>query len=56
MLLYATDTNTGRLTPIVKALLERGGFIVDMQAMDWNTVVARRTRREPPRPAAGTAS
>ena len=48
VLLYATDTNTGRLTPILKALLERGGFNVDMQAMDWNTVVARRTRKEPP--------
>ena len=48
VLLYATDTNTGRLTPIVKALLERGGFTVDMQAMDWQTVVARRTRKEPP--------
>ena len=48
VLLYATDTNTGRLTPIMKALLERAGFKVDMQAMDWNTVVARRTRKEPP--------
>jgi peptide/nickel transport system substrate-binding protein len=48
VLLYATDTNTGRLTPIVKALLERGGFTVDMQATDWQTVVARRTRKEPP--------
>jgi peptide/nickel transport system substrate-binding protein len=48
VLLYATDTNTGRLTPILKALLERGGFTVDMQAMDWQTVVARRTRKEPP--------
>ncbi|MFZ5780536.1 MAG: ABC transporter substrate-binding protein [Pseudomonadota bacterium] len=48
VLLYATDTNTGRLTPILKALLERGGFTVDMQAMDWNTVVSRRTRKEPP--------
>ena len=45
---YATDTNTGRLTPIPKSLLERGGFVVDMQAMDWHTVVARRTRKEPP--------
>ena len=48
VLLFATDTNTGRLTPIVKSLLERGGFTVDMQAMDWQTVVARRTRKEPP--------
>lgn len=46
VLLYATDTNTGRLTPI-KTLLERAGFTVDMQAMDWNTVVARRTRKKP---------
>jgi peptide/nickel transport system substrate-binding protein len=48
VLLYATDTNTGRLTPIVKALLERGGFTVDMQAMDWQTLLARRSRKEPP--------
>ena len=47
VLLFATDTNTGRLTPIVKALLERGGFTVDMQAMDWQTVLARRARKEP---------
>ena len=47
VLLYATDTNTGRLTPIVKSLLERGGFVVDMQAMDWQTVLSRRARKEP---------
>ena len=47
MLLFATDTNTGRLTPIVKSLLERGGFVVDMQAMDWQTVLSRRSRKEP---------
>ncbi len=48
VLLFATDTNTGRLSPIVKSLLEKGGFIVDMQSMDWQTVVSRRARREPP--------
>ena len=47
VLLYATDTNTGRLTPVLKALLERGGFVVDMQAMDWQTVLSRRARKEP---------
>ncbi len=47
MLLFATDTNTGRLTPIAKSLLERGGFVVDMQAMDWQTVLSRRSRKEP---------
>jgi peptide/nickel transport system substrate-binding protein len=48
ILLFATDTQTGRLTPIVKALLERGGFAVDMQAMDWQTVLSRRSRKEEP--------
>ncbi len=48
VLLFGTDTNTGRLTPIVKALLERGGFVVDMQSMDWQTVVSRRNRKDPP--------
>jgi len=48
VLLFATDTNTGRQSPVIKSLLERGGFTVDMQAMDWQTVVSRRTRKEPP--------
>ncbi len=48
VLLFATDTQTGRLTPILKSLLERGGFTVDMQAMDWQTVLSRRSRKEPP--------
>ncbi len=48
VLLFATDTNTGRLTPIVKSLLEKGGFTVDMQSMDWQTVISRRTKRDPP--------
>jgi peptide/nickel transport system substrate-binding protein len=48
VVLYATDTNTGRLSPIVKALLERGGFVVDIQPMDWQTVLSRRARKEPP--------
>ncbi len=48
VLLYPTDTQTGRLTPILKSLLERGGFVVDMQAMDWQTVLSRRARKETP--------
>ncbi len=48
VLLYATDTNTGRLTPVVKALLEKAGFTVDMQSMDWQTVVSRRGKKDPP--------
>ncbi|MFO1162228.1 MAG: ABC transporter substrate-binding protein [Reyranellaceae bacterium] len=37
-------TNTA---PVTKALLEQGGFKVDMQSMDWQTVVTRRTKKDP---------
>jgi peptide/nickel transport system substrate-binding protein len=36
------------LAPVAKALMERAGFKVDMQSMDWQTLVARRAKREPP--------
>ena len=36
------------LAPVAKALLEKAGFKVDLQAMDWQTVVARRAKKEPP--------
>jgi peptide/nickel transport system substrate-binding protein len=36
------------LAPVAKTLLERGGFKVDMQSMDWQTLVARRTKKDPP--------
>jgi peptide/nickel transport system substrate-binding protein len=35
------------MAPVTKALLEQGGFKVDMQAMDWQTVVSRRAKKEP---------
>jgi peptide/nickel transport system substrate-binding protein len=35
------------LAPVAKELLERGGFKVDMQTMDWNTQVMRRSKRDP---------
>jgi len=38
-------TNTA---PVAKAQLESGGFKVDMQSMDWQTLVARRTKKDPP--------
>jgi peptide/nickel transport system substrate-binding protein len=28
--------------------MERGGFKVDIQSMDWQTVVARRAKKDPP--------
>ena len=36
------------LSPVAKQQLERGGFKVDMQSMDWQTLVARRSKKEPP--------
>ena len=36
------------LAPVAKAQLERAGFKVDMQSMDWQTLVARRVKKDPP--------
>jgi peptide/nickel transport system substrate-binding protein len=36
------------LAPVAKNLLEKGGFKVDMQSMDWQTLVARRAKKDPP--------
>jgi peptide/nickel transport system substrate-binding protein len=47
-LLYATDTAAGVTAPVAKADLEAGGFKVDMVSTDWQTVLARRSRKEPP--------
>ena len=38
-------TNTA---PVTKSLLEQAGFKVDMQSMDWQTLVTRRTKKDPP--------
>lgn len=35
------------LAPVAKTLLERGGFKVDMQTMDWNTQATRRSKKDP---------
>lgn len=49
VLLHSTDhTALANLAPVAKSLLERGGFVVDMQSMDWQTVVARRVKKDPP--------
>ncbi len=49
MLLQSTDLAVlTNLAPVAKGLLERGGFKVDMQSMDWQTLVARRAKKDPP--------
>jgi len=36
-----------QLAPGAKTLLEKGGFKVDMQSMDWQTQVSRRAKKDP---------
>ena len=48
-LMHSTDLQVlTNLAPVAKQLLERGGFTVDMQSMDWQTLVSRRSKKEPP--------
>jgi peptide/nickel transport system substrate-binding protein len=49
VLLKPTDLAAIQKLPEVAAqLLRQAGFKVDLQAMDWNTVVSRRAKKDPP--------
>ena len=49
VLMHSTDLAVlTNLAPVAKSLMERAGFKVDMQSMDWQTVVARRAKKDPP--------
>ena len=49
LLMQSTDLNVlTNLAPVAKSLLEKAGFKVDMQSMDWQSVVARRSKKEAP--------
>ena len=49
VLMHSTDLGVlANLAPVAKQLLEQGGFTVDMQSMDWQTLVSRRAKKEPP--------
>jgi peptide/nickel transport system substrate-binding protein len=49
VLLHSTDLNVlANLAPVARQLLERAGFTVDLQSMDWQTLVTRRTKKDPP--------
>jgi peptide/nickel transport system substrate-binding protein len=48
VVLQTTDLNVlTNLAPVAKNLLEQGGFRVDVQAMDWQTQVTRRAKKDP---------
>ena len=49
VMMHQTDLqSSNQLPPVGKQALERVGFKVDLQAMDWQTVVSRRARKEEP--------
>ena len=49
VIMQSTDVDVlNNLGPVAKANLEKGGFKTDLQAMDWQTLVARRAKREVP--------
>jgi len=49
VLMQSTDLPVlTNLAPVAKAMMERAGFKVDMQSMDWQTLVARRAKKDPP--------
>ena len=49
VMMQATDLQSAnQLPPVAKQALERAGFKVDLQALDWQTVVARRAKKEAP--------
>jgi peptide/nickel transport system substrate-binding protein len=49
VLMHSTDLQVlTNLAPVAKSLMERAGFKVDMVSMDWQSVVARRAKKDPP--------
>ena len=49
VLLHSTDLYVlTNMAPIAKSLMEKSGLKVDMQSMDWQTLVARRAKKDPP--------
>src|SRR4029078_10653792 len=57
VLMQSTDiASLSNLAPVTKSLLEKAGFKVDLQAMDWQTLVTRRTKKDPPSACAWSAS
>jgi peptide/nickel transport system substrate-binding protein len=49
VLMQSTDVGSlSNLAPVAKSIMERMGLKVDLQAMDWQTLVARRARRDAP--------
>ena len=49
VLMHSTDLAVlTNLAPVAKQMMEMAGFKVDMISMDWQSVVARRAKKDPP--------
>jgi peptide/nickel transport system substrate-binding protein len=49
VLMHSTDLYVlANLAPVAKALMEKAGLKVDLQSMDWTTLVSRRARKDAP--------
>jgi peptide/nickel transport system substrate-binding protein len=49
VLMQSTDISSlSNLAPVAKSLMEKAGLKVDLQAMDWQTLVSRRAKKDPP--------
>jgi peptide/nickel transport system substrate-binding protein len=49
VLMHSTDlTVLTNLAPVAKSLMEKAGIKVEMQSMDWQTLVSRRAKKDPP--------
>jgi peptide/nickel transport system substrate-binding protein len=50
VIMKPTDLSSiDKLPEVAAQLMRQAGFKVDLQAMDWNTVVSRRAKKEPPK-------
>jgi peptide/nickel transport system substrate-binding protein len=49
VLMQSTDLGVlTNMAPVAKQQMEAAGFKVEMQSMDWQTLVGRRTKKDPP--------
>jgi peptide/nickel transport system substrate-binding protein len=49
VLMHSTDLAVlTNLAPVAKSLMEKAGIKVEMQSMDWQTLVSRRAKKDPP--------
>jgi peptide/nickel transport system substrate-binding protein len=49
VLMHSIDLDVlASLAPVAKSLMEKGGFKVDMQSVDWQTLVSRRAKKDAP--------